>query len=224
MDRAQASLPALAVALVVLTGATLVGLTLAEGALLSADRPADERRTAVSLGDRLVAADSPLTDRANVLNRTRLDRFDAGELRSAFPASQGSDVRVTVSDDIVSATEERVQGTTIRRLVVVADSGERTVRPSMGVSNAFTLPRRTDRVEIGLAPPVNETVETVRANDRVVLHDPGGLRGTFDVNLSTRETVRMAFEANNTLPDGSVRVTFPTERTSRATMAVTVDA
>jgi len=221
--RGQASLPPLAVALVVLTGATLLGLTLASGALASADRAAEERGTAVALGERLIAPDSPLTDRANVLDQARLDGFDTSQLRTEFPVADGADVEISVGGNVSARTDEAVRGTTVRRLVLVAETNERTLRPSLGSAEAVTLPRRTGRVEVTIAPPANTSVETVREGERVVLRDPSGLRGTFDVSLSRRETARLAFDANRSLVDGSVQLTVPTARTTKTTLAVTVD-
>lgn len=223
-DRGQANLPSLAVALLVLTGTTVLGLTLASGALASADRAADERRTAVALGERLVAADSPVTDRENVLNQTRLDQFDGARLESEFPVAVGSGVEVSIGDEVHASTDEPAGGTTIRRLVHVAEAGERTVDPSVGSANVVALPRRADRVELTLTPNDDTRIETVRANGRVVLHDESGLSGTFDVALSQRQSVRLAFDANRTLSDGSAQLTVPTEQTTKATLAVTVDA
>jgi hypothetical protein len=223
-DRGQASLPPLAIALLSLTGATVLALTLASGALAGADRAPDERRTAVALADRLVAADSQLTERANVLDRTRLEAFDGEQLVDDFPVTDGADVEVRVGDDVVARTSETVRGGTIRRLVLVAETDERTVSPSLGFADAVTLPRRTDHLELSLAPAPDTRIETVRANHRVVLHDPDGLRGSFDVSLSARQNTRLAFEANRSLADGSVSLTIPVERTTKATLAVTVDA
>jgi uncharacterized membrane protein YesL len=61
--RAQVSLPALGFGLLLLTGVVVFGIAVADGALFDADRTALERQAAVDLSDRLVASDSPLTDR-----------------------------------------------------------------------------------------------------------------------------------------------------------------
>lgn len=221
--RGQASLPPLAIALLVLTSVTILGLVVADGALAAADRTPDERRMAVALGERLIAADSPLTERANVLNATALSRLDGDRLRSAFPVVADRDVRVAVGEEHFVATDANVRGTTIRRLALVAETDERLLEPPGGLSGGVTLPRRTDSVELTLSPRSNDTIRTVRANDRVVLHDDSGLEGTFEVDLSARETTRLSFDANRTLSDDAVEIVLPTERTTKATLAVTVD-
>lgn len=221
-DRGQASLPPLAIALLVLTGVTILGLVVADGALAAADRTPDERRAAVALGERLIAADSPLTERAHVLNETRLERLDGDRLPSAFPVVADRDVRVAVGEEHVVATDDDVRGTTIRRLALVAETDDRLLEPPGGLSGGVTLPRRADSIELTLSPRANNTIRTVRANDRIVLHDDGGLDGTYDVTLSARETTRLTVDANRTLADDAVDIVLPTERTTKATVVVTV--
>ena len=59
--RAQTGLPAVAVALLVLTMVTGIGLAMGDSAIRSADREPADRRVAVSLAAGLVAPESPLT-------------------------------------------------------------------------------------------------------------------------------------------------------------------
>lgn len=221
--RAQASLPPLVVALLALTGGTLVGLTLASGALAAAERPAEQRATAVALADRLVAPDSPLTDRQNVINRTALERLDGAALETAFPVAAAVDVRVTVDDEVRLQTGGTSGGTTIERLVLIGEQVERSTTPAMGPAGGVTLPRRVEEVELTLSPPNGTRIETVRANDRVALHDPDGLAGSFEVALTRRESTRLTVEANGSLRDGDVEIAFAAERTRKVTLGVTVD-
>jgi hypothetical protein len=113
-------------------------------------------------------------------------------------------------------------GTTVRRIVLVARGQAITWRPPLE-GNAVTLPRRTDRVRLAIEPPANTTVRAVRANDRVVLRNPSGLRGRFTVHVSRFETVRLIFEAVGPLEEGDVAVTYYPERTTKAMLEVTVD-
>ena len=78
--RGQANLPALAVALLVVTTTAGLAVVIADGAFASAQRDAGERATADAVADRLIAADSPLTERQNVLNASRLDAAAVGRL------------------------------------------------------------------------------------------------------------------------------------------------
>lgn len=218
--RAQANLVAVAVALVVLTATTATALVLADGAFASGTRDAEERRLAVALAERLVAADAPTTRRANVLNATALAALDGERLRAWFPASRDATVRVRLGDRTLV---EGSGGTTARRVVLVSRRQAVTRRPPL-TRGRTTLPRRTDRVRLGIDPPPGVTVGTVRANGRVVLHEPGGLDGRYTVATTRYETVTLAFEADGPLPPGSVAVTYFPERTTKTRLEVTVDA
>lgn len=223
MTRGQTSLPALAIALLVLTVVTGLGLAIADGALAGAERDAEERRVASSLAERLVSAESPLTERANVLNATRLQRLDTSRVETAFPVVDGHEVRIQVNGSTVATTGEVSTGTTIRRLVVVERHQRRTMQPDLGRNRAVTLPRRTTGATLEIAPPANTTVTTVRANDRVLLRNTSGLAGQFEVPLSRFETTELRFGGAGELPGGSVTIRYPAPETTRTTLVVTVD-
>lgn len=221
-SRAQANLVALVVALLALTAVLGVALVVADGAFGGADRDPGERRLATSLSDRLVAADGPLATRANVLNATAVDGFDADRLAAAVPATEGHDVRVRVGGETVAETGDVTGGATVRRVVLVEREETVTTTPDLD-RDAVTLPRRTDRVTMTIDPPSGTRVTTVRANGRVVAHDPDGLSGTLTVPVSRFETTTLAFDANGTLPTGSVELAYYPTRTTKALLVVTVD-
>lgn len=221
--RGQTSLPALAIALLVLTIVTGLGLAIADGALASAERDAEERRVASSFAERLVATESPLTERVNVFNATRLDRLDGRRLERLFPVADGRAVRVEVNGSTVAATADVSGGTTFRRLVIVERDQPRTMRPALGFEREVTLPRRTGKATIRITPPSNTTVTTVRANDRVVLLNSSGISGQFDVNLSRFVTTNLRFEGTGELPAGSVTIRYWAPRTTKTVLMVTVD-
>lgn len=223
MNRGQTGLPALAIALLVLTVVTGLGLAIADGALASAERDAGERRVATSLAERLVASESPLTERSNVLNATRLERLDGSGVERAFPAVDGHHVRLRVNGSTVATTGEVSGGTTFRRLVVLERQQTRTMQPDLGRTRAVTLPRRTMEAKLEIMPPANTTVTAVRANDRVILRNPGGLSGRFDVDLSRFETTKLRFRGIGSLPAGSVTIRYPAPETTKTTLVVTVD-
>ena len=222
MTRGQANLIALAVALLVVTTATGLGLALADGAFASADRDPRERHVAVSLSERFVAADGPLTTRGNTLNRSRVAALDAERLADLFPVTVGSDVRVRLGDDVVAERGDPTGGTTIRRVVLLERRSATTLSRVPG--DSLTLPRRTPRVTLVVDPPAATTVRTVRANGRVVLYDSSGLDGTYDVSLSRFETTTLVYQHTGPFPPGSVEVTYYPARTTKAELVVTVDA
>jgi hypothetical protein len=222
-DRAQANLVALGIALLSLTAVLGVALVVAEGALTGADRDPGERRLAVSLSNRLVAADGPLTTSANVLDADSLDALDAAVLAAEFPVVAGQDVRIRVDDATVVQTGPVEGGTTVRRIVLLERSESVSLTPALD-DGRVTLPRRTDRVRLDIDPPTGTVVTTVRANGRVVSHNASGLGGTLTVPLSRFETTTLRFDASGPLPTGSVELTYFPTRTSKALLVVTVDA
>ena len=224
--RAQMNLPALAVALLVVTTVAVVSFGMADRAFLSADRDADRRRVAVALSERLVAPESPLTARANVLDATAVTRLNATRLRSDFSVVDHGDAafRVRLDDRTLAAVGDPDGGATIRRIVLVERRQAVTLAPELSPSDpAVTLPRRSPNATLELSPPAGTTVEVVRANGRVVLRNESGLDGTFGVRLSRFETTTLTVEADGPLPDGSLEVTYYPAETRKSVLAVTVD-
>ncbi|SDM07568.1 hypothetical protein SAMN04487949_0746 [Halogranum gelatinilyticum] len=225
--RAQANLPVLAVALVLLTTVTAVSVALADGALIGADRDPIDRRAASAVADRLVAADSAATERANVLNATAVERLDAGRLDELAPAARNGSVRVRLGDRTLVERGEPAAGVTVRRVVLVAEREATTRSLDLAESTTLTLPRRTSEVTVDVDSANGTTVETVRANDRVVLHDDEGVGqagdGESTVEVSRFETTRLAFTTTPN-PQGTATVTFYPTETTKAVLEVTVDA
>jgi hypothetical protein len=225
-DRGQANLLAVVVAVLALATAAGFGVFLADAALDGERRDAGERATAVELSERLVDAEEPIATRPNVLNASRVERLDAEWIATRYPAVADAAVRVRLGDRVVAERGMPTDGTTVRRIVTVEREGRETITPALSTDGRrrVTLPRRTDRVLLRIAPPNDATVRTVRIGDRVVLHDPDGLNGTYEVTVSRLETVELSVSGDGSLPEGAVAVTyFPTvER--KTTLAVTVDA
>ena len=221
-DRAQANLPALAVALLLVTTTAGLGLSLADGAFADARRDPLERAAAVGLAERLVSEASSLTTRGNVLDREELARLAADRFEEAFPASEGRAVRIRLDGETIIERGDPTDGTTMRRIVLV--ERRQSVTLSRLPGDRIALPRRTPRATVELSPPPATTVTTVRANGRVVLHDASGLRGTFDVRLSRYETTTLSFDREGPLPPPAVSVTYYPARTTKAQLVVTVDA
>lgn len=210
--KAQANLPALAVALIVVTTVAGLSVALADSAFDSAERDAVDRATADALADRLVASDSPVSERRNVLNASRLD---AEGIEPVAP-SDGS-VRVTVDEEPVYERGDPT-GPTVRRLVLIAERQNVTITPPLEFGTV-TLPRRSPRATITTSDEAD--IETVRANDRVVLHSTDGINGSREVRLSRYETTTLRFDG--TPEEGDVTVTYYPRRTTKALLEVTVD-
>ncbi|WP_135820220.1 DUF7263 family protein [Halostella litorea] len=225
MTRGQANMPALLVALLALSTVAGVGLFVADDAVGSATRDAGERRVAVALSERLVSADGPLAVRGNVLDAGAVASLDDAAFESQYPVARDRAVRVTIDGETLVRTGDADGGTTIRRVVLVERRERVTRTPSLGTNReqSVTLPRRTPNATLTLSPPNGTTVDTVRANDRVVLHNASGITGTATVDLSRFETATLTVESSARLPAGSVSVTYYPSRTRKAVLGVTVD-
>ncbi|WP_435335176.1 DUF7263 family protein [Haloarchaeobius sp. TZWWS8] len=222
-DRGQANLIAVGVALLALTAVLGVALAVADGALAGADRDAPEQRLAVSLSNRLVAADGPFSTRANVLDSVAIEALNETTLGERLPVAAGHDVEIRLDDRLLASSGDATGGATVRRIVLVERETTESVTPTFAAGRAVTLPRRTDRVVVDLQPRPGTSITTVRANGRVVLHDPAGLSGRIAVQTSRFETTRLSFDSTGTLAAGDVEVTYFPTSTTKAMLVVTVD-
>jgi len=221
-DRGQANLVALVAALFALTSVTVVAVAVGNGALAGETRDPAERHAATAVADRLVAADSPLTNRSNVIDAGAIRSVTAADLRRWYPVLDDRAFSVSLDGETIAASGSAERGTTMRRIVLVERTTDTTIQPRFRTGNRVTLPRRTPDVGLSLDPPENVSVSTVRANDRTVLHDPDGLAGEFSIDVSRRETVRFTFTANGTLEHGDVDLSLSPRRTTKAELVVTV--
>lgn len=223
-SRGQTSLPALGIALVMLTVVTGLGVAMADTAIAGADRTPDERRAAAAIADRLVAADGPLAARSNVLNQSRVEDFDQSALEGHAPPASEYAVSVTLAGEEIASSGPGHRGTRISRLVVVESRESRTLTPELTTTDAVTLPRRSATATVTIDPPAGTTVWTVRANDRVVLHNRSGLDGRYEVSLVPYETTALRFQRAGRLEPGNVTVEYDAPRSTKETLVVTVDA
>lgn len=212
-ERGQANLLALAVSLLVLTATVGFSLALIDGAYQSADRDPNERRIAVALAERVVSEESPLTTRANVINMTRVRGLTPIRFDRLYPAASGVDIRIKLGHTTIIEQGDPTGGTTIRRVVLIERRQSVTI-PFRG--DTLTLPRRSTRATITISDPVTTTV---RVNDRIVLYNPDGLQGEFEIDLSRYETTKIHLE-----PTGTATVTYYPAQTTKAELVVTVDA
>ncbi|MFC7249634.1 hypothetical protein ACFQJ5_07265 [Halomicroarcula sp. GCM10025324] len=222
--RGQTTLPALALALVVLTVVTGLSLGMADAAITGADRSPDERRAAVGLAAHLVAPDGPLAVRENVLGKGRVDSFDGDDLNRVAPPTDDYALRVRLGGRTIARRGTLDGGTTARRIVLVERRVRETVTADLRDTPELTLPRRTGEATVTLTPPNGTTVWTVRATDRVVLHNKSGLEGRFELSLVPYETTTLRVRFAGPLDRGDVTVAYDAPRTTKATLAVTVDA
>lgn len=216
-EKGQVNLLALVVSLVVLT--TVVGscFILVDGAYKNTDRNPEERRIAVALAERLVSEEPDLTSRANVVTAARVRSLTPTRFDRMFPVARGTDIRIRIGNETVFERGDPRDGTTIRRVVLIEDRRSVSL-PFRG--DTLTLSRRSPRATITISPTA--TITTVRANERVVLHAPSGLDGTYDIDLSRYETTKLRIEPAGVT--GTATVTYYPARTTKTELVVTVDA
>jgi hypothetical protein len=217
------TLPALGIALLVLTATVVVGVVAADAALHGADRPALDRQVAAGLADHLVRDDAPITRRANVLNVTRLSKLSVAGLHSRYGLPRDTAVRLTLDGRTIVSSGSPSEGSTVERIVIVERRESHTLKPTFERSRSVTLPRRSPTATLTLQPPPNTTLRTIRTNGRVRLHDPSGLSGTYELSLSTVETARFHFDATGPLSNDSVHIRYRPAITEKARLGVTVD-
>jgi len=222
--RGQTELPAVGIALVLLTTTLVLGIGAADSALSRADRPALEQQAAVELSEQLTAQRASVTTRPNTLDEATLANLSIDSLESRYGADPAHDIRVRLGGEILVESGNPSGGTTMERLVVVERRTETTLVPDFEDNRTVTLPQRTSTVLVEIDPPSTTTVERLRADDRVLLQNSSGLRGTYQLSLSPFETERLRFEALGPLPTGSVELTYDRIQTEKQTLEVTVNA
>lgn len=222
-QRGQANLLAVAVALIVVTSVLGASVAIAESLLVDAteERDAADRHAATTLAARLVA-DAPASyPPGTVPNRTALS---AAELEQLSPAVDDAAVTVELDGRTLFERGDVSDGVTVYRGVLIGTPQSRQERVDLGRNGTVTLAHRTQRVDLVLAPGPNTTIQTVRVNDRVVLHNETGLTGTATVPTSPRRPTELAVETSTTaVTAGHVNVSYVSFDREPATLAVTVD-
>lgn len=222
--RAQTELPAIGIAFVLLTAVLVLGIGAANSALTTSERPALEQQAAVGLSDQLTADSSGVTVRPNVLDDSEIESMTVGDLETAYGLDSDHDVRIQLDDTVVAESGDPTDGTTIDRLVVVEKRTDRTLVPNFEDNRTVTLPQRATNPTIEIDPPTGTVVRRVRADDRIVLQNETGLRGSFEISLSRFETQQLRFDTAGSLASGDVEIEYDRIETRKATLAVTIDA
>lgn len=220
--RAQTSLPALGIALVVLVSTTVFAVGVATEQLDSSRTQALERADAMAVSDALVAPESEATVRTNVLDVAALRSLSPAALEARYGLDADAGVRVRLGTETLLRRGTAGSGTTVERIVLIENRSRRTIVPTFRQSAEVTLPRRTPNVTLQIRPSGNTTVETVRANGRIVLDNPAGLQGRFDLPVSRFETATLGFAGTGRLSSGDVRVSYWPARTRKSRLRVTV--
>lgn len=220
--RGQANLLGFAAAVVVVAAVTVVGVAIADDALADADRQPKATHAAEQLATHLVAADAAHTRGRNVLRAAPSRNLTATALDAAVPPVRGRSLSVALDGDTIVERGDATDGAArVERQVRVERAVERTRRIDLGGRNAVTLADHTGRIVVRIDTERTRTVHTVRADGRVVLHDPSGLSGGYVVAVPETRPLTLGFESDGAGP-GTVRVTWTATNASVGELVVTV--
>lgn len=217
-SRGQSNLLSVAVAVVLLVASTGLAVAVADDALARADREPLARHAAAATADRLVAAGSPVARRENTLRGPRTANLTAADVDALAPPARDRALVVRL-DGRTLVERGQPTGPTVRRSVRVARP-TRVVETYGANATRIVVPPGVDRVRVRVRPGPNATARTLRADGRVVLHDPGGLDGTATVRLSPRDRTVLRPPAAN----ATVRVAYDRRPTEAATLEVRAGA
>lgn len=217
-DRGQSNLIAVAIAVLLLTAAIGVALTVASTPFRAADDDVVDRHVAADVAESLLAPASPVTRRAGVLNAAALRTLEVSTLE-VVPADAA--VRIRFDDRPIVATGPVTGGATVRRLVTVTTWRWHRTEPSLGNGSVFTV-GPTPVLRLGFNT-TNATIRTVRVDGRVVLHDPSGIDGPVRLDLPPSSVVTVNVSAAGPVSTGDVWVATPSVTAETGVLVVTVD-
>ncbi|WP_435186320.1 DUF7263 family protein [Halobellus sp. EA9] len=232
-DRAQANLIGFAVAVIVVVTVTVGGAGLATDALADAEREPAAVHAAERLADSLVAGDSAHTRGPNVLDAAATANLTLADVDAAAPPVRGRPVRISLGGDVLlargafgdrhSAGDEPVR---IVRRVRVEHDAARTERLDLRTERSVTLDDHGGNAAVTIDPVPGQSVTTVRAGGRVVLHDRSGLDGEYAVRLPSTRPLAVRFEVRGSglgrAGTATVAWAAPTGRDERLVVVVGV--
>ena len=233
--RAQANLLGFVAAVVVVVTVTVAGVALADDALADADRQPAVTHAAARLSTHLVAADAAHTRGSNVLHADRTAALTLADLDREVASIRGRPVSVTLGDETIverGAVGGNTPGDTAprstdavrveRRVRVERDIG-RTARIDLTERAGRTLSDHTARIVVRVDTHRTRTVHTVRADDRVVLHDDTGLSGRYVVRVPDVRPLAVDIDSDGDGP-GTVTLSWTATNASVEQMVVSVGA
>lgn len=234
-SRAQANLIGFAVAVVVVTTVTVAGAALANDALVDADRDPATTHAAEDLAAYLVAADASHTRGPNVVRSAAVRNLTASDLEVAVPSLRGRSIRVTLGGDVLverngsaaSGDSRRLRDAGVARIerrVRVEHPVQKTERIELSDRREVTLEDHTGEVTVAVDSRRGWSVTTVRAGNRVVLHDPSGLAGEYSVAVPDARPLVLAFGGDTPYVAGAATVSWHTSNASVERLVVTVGA
>lgn len=206
-DRAQATLIGFAVAAVVVVTVTVGGVAIADDALADAERAPARTHAAERLAAHLVAVDGAHAREPNVLREAALANLTLADVDAAVPPVRDRAVRVSVGDRVLLARggladsagvgDDAPSSRVVRRVRIEREK-PRTERVDLEDRRSITLDAHAGDAALRIDPAPGQSVTTVRADGRVLLHDPDGLDGRYAVSLPSVHPLEVAFAVRGT--------------------------
>jgi hypothetical protein len=226
-DRAQANLIGFAVAVIVVTTVAVVGVALANDAVADADRRPLATHAAERLADHLVAADAAHTRGPNVLRSRATANLTPAALDAAVPPLRNRSFRVSLGTETVVVrghpSAAVAGGSADRRGARIERAVERSTRIDLADRRAVTLRDHAGPVVVVVDPAPGQSAATLRAGDRIVLHDPDGLAGRYVVSVPQTRPLDLVFVTRGRPVVGGATATVTwTEPTARTASLVVV--
>jgi hypothetical protein len=221
--RGQANLISFAAAVVLISAVTVSGVIVAEEALSDVVDQSQEERVASLIAAHLVADAASHTRRHGVLQASASKSLTAADLTTAVPSFAGRSARVVVHDTRLLIAGRR-QVTRSSRVLIESYThvlGVYTCHVPQSQSSNISLAGHAGNVTVSILPTTNRTVHTIRADGRVLRHNPGGL-STRQHHLSLpRRPVNLSIVStgNNS---GQLMITWQTANTTLAWVEVHV--
>lgn len=219
--RGQSNLIALAIAILLLTAAIGVALTIAGAPFHTGAPTAADRHLARGAAATLLAGDSPLTRRAGVLNASALRAVDGADLRELLGLGSDVDVRLRFDGRTVAATGRIERGATVRRVVTVTQWQWTRTDAAFGNDSSLMV-GPTPVVKLGVNAS-STTIQSVRVDGRVVLHAPTGVSTPVTIAVPQSEPVQVNVTTTGPGSSASIWVATPTVATETGVLVVTID-
>ncbi|MFB6250099.1 MAG: hypothetical protein ABEI27_00175 [Halobellus sp.] len=232
-DRAQANLIGFAVAAIVVTTVAVGGVAIANDAVADADRRPFATHAAERLSAHLVAGDAPHTRGPSVLRARATANLTPAALDAAVPSLRNRSFRVALgtetlaargrlSDPVASRPADR-RTARISRRVRTERAVHRTNRIDLADRHETVLADHTGQMTVTVDSAHGQSVVTLRAGGRTVLHDPGGLDGRYVTSVPQTRPLDIAFTTRGRpVTDGATATVTWTEPTARTESLVVV--
>jgi hypothetical protein len=223
--RGQANLISFAAAVVLISAVTVSGVIVAEEALSDVVDQSQEERVASLIAAHLVADAASHTRRHGVLQASASKSLTAADLTTAVPSFAGRSARVVVHDTTIVDRGTPTKSL-VRQRVLIESYTQRSRRLTLAnlpqsQSSNISLARHAGNVTVSILPTTNRTVHTIRADGRVLRHNPGGL-STRQHHLSLpRRPVNLSIVSTGN-SSGQLMITWQTANTTLAWVEVHV--